>query len=128
VEVFDDLAFVPDVISGGHHVNAQIEKLFRQRRRDSEARGSIFAVGDDEIDSVPLAQFWQALSYDRPPGASKNVTDKKNFQDQVSGLRCQVSGKAARGQAHANVRCYHAENWPLATGYWLLISAVFRKS
>jgi hypothetical protein len=30
---------------------------------------------------VLLAQFGQALFYDGPPGASKNVTDEKNFQD-----------------------------------------------
>jgi hypothetical protein len=30
---------------------------------------------------VLLAQFRQAISYDRPPGAPKNVTDKKNFQE-----------------------------------------------
>jgi hypothetical protein len=29
---------------------------------------------------VLFAQFRQALSYDGPPGASKNVTNKKNFQ------------------------------------------------
>jgi hypothetical protein len=32
---------------------------------------------------VLLAQFRQAISYDRPPGAPKNVTDKKNFQDSM---------------------------------------------
>jgi hypothetical protein len=81
VEVFDDFAFVPDVISGGHHIDTQIEKLFRQRRRDSEASRSIFAVGDDQIHGVLLAQFRQAIFYDRPPRAPKNVTDKKNFQE-----------------------------------------------
>jgi hypothetical protein len=81
VEVFDDFAFVPDVISGGHHIDAQIEKLFSQRRCDSEASRGIFAVGDDQIHGVLLAQFRQAIFYDRPPRAAKNVTDKKNFQE-----------------------------------------------
>jgi hypothetical protein len=87
LEVSDDFAFVPDVISGGHHVDAQIKKLFRQRRRDSEASRGIFAVGDDQIHGVLLAQARQAIFYDRPPRAAKNVTDKKNVQDQVSGVR-----------------------------------------
>jgi hypothetical protein len=39
---------------------------------------------------VPFSQFGQAIFYDRPPGAPKNVTDKENLQE--SGLRCQVSG------------------------------------
>jgi hypothetical protein len=81
VEVFDDFAFVPDVISSGHHVDTQIEKLFSQRRCDSEASRGIFTVGDDQIHGVLLAQFRQAISYDRPPRAPKNVTDKKNFQE-----------------------------------------------
>ena len=81
LEVVDDFAFVPDVISGGHDIDAQIEKLFRQRRSDSESSRGIFAVGDDQIQGVLLAQFGEAIFYDRPPRASKNVTDKKNFQD-----------------------------------------------
>src|ERR1700730_3181829 len=142
LEVFDDLAFVPDVISGGHHVDTQIEKLFRQRGRDSESSRGIFAVGDDQIRGVPLAYFGQAVFYDRPPGAPKNVTDKKNFQE--SGLRCWISGtmplavKRERpnfdGTTLKIVRV--ASRWPmsrgvhwvLGTGYWVLISAVFRKS
>ena len=83
LEVFDDLAFIPDVIAGSHHVDAQIEELFGQRRRDAESGGSIFAVGNDEIDGVLLAQFREAIFYDRPAGAPKNVTDKKNFQDSM---------------------------------------------
>jgi len=81
LEVFDDFAFIPDVISGGHHIDAKIEKLFRQRGRDSKPSRRIFAVGDDQIDVVLLAQFRQAIFYDRPPGAPKNVTNKENFQD-----------------------------------------------
>jgi hypothetical protein len=55
LEVLDDLAFVPDVVSGGHHVDAQIEKLFRQRWGDAKASRGIFAVGDNEIHCILLA-------------------------------------------------------------------------
>jgi hypothetical protein len=81
LKVLDDLAFVPDVIAGSHHVDAEIEKLFRQRRRDSETGRGIFAVGDHEVDCVLLAQFRQAIFYDRAPGPAKDIADKKNFQD-----------------------------------------------
>ena len=81
LEIFDDFALIPDVISGGHHVDAKIEKLFRQRGRDPKPRRRIFAVRDDQIDRVLLAQFRQAIFNDRPPGASKNVANEKNFQD-----------------------------------------------
>ena len=55
LKILDDLAFVPDVISGGHHVDAEIEKLFGQGGSDSESGSGIFTVGDDEIDGVLLA-------------------------------------------------------------------------
>jgi hypothetical protein len=32
---------------------------------------------------VLLAQFGQAILYDRPPRAAKNVADKKNFQEMM---------------------------------------------
>ncbi len=81
LKVFDDLAFIPDVISGGHHVDAQVEQFLRQRGRDSEAGRSIFAVRNDQIRGVFFAQFGQAIFYDHAPRASKDVADEKNFQD-----------------------------------------------
>ena len=87
LEVLDDFAFVPDVIAGGHDVDAEIEKLFGQGRSDSEASGGIFAIGDDQVWSVLLTQFGEAIFYDRASWAAKNVTDEKNFQEQVSGVR-----------------------------------------
>ena len=122
LEVFDDLAFVPDVIAGGHHVDAEIEKFFRQRRRDSKPSRGIFAVGDDQIDGVLLAQFRQSIFYDRPPRTAKNVTDKKNFQDQVSDVVLATLNRSPTRSAKT------AHGVPWQTGYWLLISAVFRKS
>ncbi len=83
LEVFDDFAFIPDVIAGSHHVDTQIEKLLRQRRRDAESGSGIFAIGNDQIDGVLLAQFGEAILYDRAAGAPKNVADKKNFQDSM---------------------------------------------
>ena len=85
LKIFDDLALVPNVISGGHHVDTEIEKLFGQRRRDAEASGGIFAVGNDQIYGVLLAQFGEAIFYDRPAGTAKNVTNEKNFQNEGLG-------------------------------------------
>jgi hypothetical protein len=87
LKVFNDFAFIPDVIPGRHYVDAEIEKLFRQRRRDAEASRGILAVGNDQIGSVLLAQFRQAVLYDGPPGAPENVAYEKNFQNQVSGFK-----------------------------------------
>jgi hypothetical protein len=80
LEVFDDFAFIPDVVASGHHVDAEIEKLFGQRGRNAEAGRRIFAVGDYQIYRVLLAQFREAIFHDRAAGTAKNVSDKKNFQ------------------------------------------------
>jgi hypothetical protein len=80
LKIFDDLAFIPDVIAGGHDIDAEIEEFFGERGSDSEASGGVFAVSDDEIDGVLAPEFGQAIFYDRSSGTAENVTDKKNFQ------------------------------------------------
>ncbi len=90
LEVFDDLALVPDVIAGRHNVDAEIKEFVREPWRDAESRCRILAISDDQIDGVLLYQPWQAVLYDRSPRAAKNVTDEENVQE--AGLRCQVSG------------------------------------
>ena len=100
LKVFDDLALVPDVIAGGHHVNPEIEELFRQRWSDAEPRGRVFTIGDDKVDGVLLYQIAQALSYDRSSRTAKNVADKKNVQN---GLRCQVLDFEARLRINNNL-------------------------
>ena len=57
LEVFDDLALVPDVIAGGHDVDPEIEQLVRELRSDAEPGGGIFAVGNDQIDGILLDEF-----------------------------------------------------------------------
>jgi hypothetical protein len=108
LKIVDDLAFVPNVISRGHRVDAEIEKLFRQGRRDSEASRGIFAVGDDEIDGVLFPQFGQAIFYDRASSAPKNVANEKNVQE----LRSQVLG--LRSQGHAAYHQASAQTWMLS--------------
>lgn len=92
LKVFDNLALVPDMITGGHHVDPEIEQFFRQGRRDSEPCRGIFAIGNHQIDGVLLAEFRQPVLYDRSSRTAKNVTDKKNFQTQVPSVTCQISG------------------------------------
>jgi hypothetical protein len=80
LEVFDNLAFIPDVVAGRHDVDAEIEELFGERGSDSKAGRGIFAVGDDEVDRVLPSKFRKAVFYDRSSGTAKNVADEKNFQ------------------------------------------------
>src|SRR6266852_2672550 len=117
------------MISCGHHVDTEIEKFFRQRRRDSEARRGIFTVGDNQIRGVTLAQFGQAIFCDRAPGAPEDVTDKKNLQE--SGLINNAARSAGenvqtsmvpenRAVARAGPSAADFRHWQLGTGNWLL--------
>jgi len=116
LEVLDNLAFVPDVIAGRHHFDAEIEQFFRQRRRNAESSRGVFAVGNHQIDRVLLPQLRQTLLDDVPPRASENVTNKKNFQNEVSGLKSWVSDL----RKHAIGACPNFDGITQKTGCWLL--------
>ena len=72
LKVVNNLAFVPDVVAGGHHVDAEIEEFFGERRRDAEAGRGVFAVGDYQIDGVLLNQRRQAVFRDTDPDAVRS--------------------------------------------------------
>ena len=80
LKIVDDLPFVPDVIAGGHHVNAHLEQFFGERWRDAEPRRRVLAIGDDKIDRVLLREFGQTFPDDGSPRPPENVTDEKNVQ------------------------------------------------
>src|SRR6266850_6200924 len=117
LEVFDDFALVPDMVSSRHDVDAKIEKFVRKRWCDAESGSGILAVGDNQIDRVLLYQPWQAVLDDGPPRAAKNVTDEENVQE--AGLRSQVSGTAKavpRAGRTLDVTTRNRERFRAATG------------
>ena len=63
------LALVPDMIAGGHHIGAGVEKLGQDLLRDAEAAGGVLAIDHDEIGAIALAQSRQFLD-DRRSGRS----------------------------------------------------------
>src|SRR5208337_2321516 len=80
VEVVGEFALVPDMISGGEHVDAEIEKLLGDLRGEAEATGGILSVGNAEIDAVLPEQRRKLLAHNRPPWPSENISDKQNLQ------------------------------------------------
>ena len=79
LEVFDDLALIPNVIAGSEHFNAEVKKLLSKLWSNAEAGSSVFAVGNDQVNVVLLHQLGQAFAHDSAAGASENVANKKNF-------------------------------------------------
>ena len=77
--VFEDLFFVPDVIAGGDHVGAEVEEFFRDRGRDAEASGGVFAVDDEEVDGVGFKDVRQVFADDVAAGGAKDIADKEDI-------------------------------------------------
>ena len=76
-EVIVNLALVPDMIAAGQHVEAVTEQLVGQLRRDAEASGGVFGVGDGKVDFFRRDDFLQMTGHNMAPGRSKNIADKK---------------------------------------------------
>src|SRR5215510_2110092 len=79
IEVLDDLALVPDVVPGGQHVTAQIEEVFGDGRGQTKSAGSIFRIGDHQIDLVGLDQMRHMVVDDLASSAAEDVADEENL-------------------------------------------------
>src|ERR1700678_1786638 len=76
--VFEDLAFVPDVVASRDDVGAEVEEFFRDGWRDAEASGGVFAVDDEEIDGVGFKDVGQMFVDDVAAGGAKDIADKED--------------------------------------------------
>ena len=78
LEVIDNLALVPHVISRSNYVNVEFEQFLSQRGGNAKSGRGILAVGDDEIDAPIANDARQAILDNVAPGSSENVADKQN--------------------------------------------------
>jgi len=77
--VFKNLFFVPDVVAGRDHVRTQVEELFRNRRRQAEATGGVFAVDDEQVNGVGFNDVPEVLVDDVAAGRAKDVADEEDI-------------------------------------------------
>jgi hypothetical protein len=71
------------MIAARDHVHAGGKNFFGDFWRDTGAASGIFAVGDDEIERVPFAQFRQK-NFDRASsGFADDVANEKNFHEKI---------------------------------------------
>ena len=89
VEVVDEFALVPDVVAGGEDVGAEVEEVVGNLRSDAEAAGGVFAVDDDELGLVGLAQVTDVRLEDAAARAAKDVADEEDVHGKApeSGTR-----------------------------------------
>jgi hypothetical protein len=55
-----------------------LEELFNERRRDSEPGRGVFAIRDDQVNSVLVRELWQTLFDNGPAWPPKNVANKQD--------------------------------------------------
>ena len=67
-EVVINFALVPDMIAAGEHVDAEAEQIVGQLRRDAEAAGGVFAIGDREMNVFGFYDRLQMTGDNRPSG------------------------------------------------------------
>ena len=72
-----DFLAVPAVVAARQDVYTHRQQLFRQPRRNPEARGRILAVGDHKIDLTLRNDVGKPLADDLPPRRPNNVSNKK---------------------------------------------------
>jgi hypothetical protein len=80
LHIFDNLAFVPDMVTGSDDVRALIEKLVGDPRSYPEPPGCVFGVHHHQVHPPLLDQGAQVLAYNTPSSVAKYVTDKENEQ------------------------------------------------
>src|SRR4029077_20940190 len=76
VEVIHNLALVPDMVASGEHVAAQVKEFVSDRRCDTEAAGSMFCVGDYQIDFVRLHHVGDMIANDLASCAAENIANE----------------------------------------------------
>ena len=85
-DVIDGFAPGPDVIAGGHHVNAAVEQRLAHLARDAEAGCRILHVGHHEIDSVVFDNSRQATLHDVAARAADDIADEQETNhDPITG-------------------------------------------
>src|SRR5215467_9868220 len=77
LEVIDDLALIPDVVSRRDHVDVELEKLLRQRGSDPETGGGVLSVRNDQIDAALAHDPRQPFLDDGSPRPPKDVADEE---------------------------------------------------
>ena len=83
-EVIEQLALVPNVIAGSEDIEAQSEKFFGDRRRDTEASGGVFGIGDGQIDAIGLNDVLQVIGDNAAARGSKDIPNKENVHSVFS--------------------------------------------
>ena len=79
-QVVVDVALVPDVIAGSHHIDPVAEKFVGNGGRDTKACRRVLAVRDYDVDRLGSADIRNVVCDNSASGVSENVADKEKSQ------------------------------------------------
>src|SRR5210317_2482520 len=89
------------MVPGRQDIDPKIKKFTDDVRCQAKTCSSIFTVGDHQVDHMLINQARQQITDKLSPGATDNITNKKDFQKQLQGLkRVSTSGKWGNGISH----------------------------
>ena len=77
-DIGDDLAAVPDMVSGGDDIDAGGIEFAADLVCDAEAGGGVLAIDDDEIEGQLAAETRQVFDHARPSRAADDVAAEQN--------------------------------------------------
>jgi hypothetical protein len=87
-----DLLLVPQMVPGGHDIDACVKNFSRRIDRDARPAGRIFPIGNDHVDLMRLAQFWQELPHREPARLPDDVADKEKLHGK------EINGELSAGK------------------------------
>ena len=79
--VLQNFLAVPTVVPAGKHIDAVLQQVVRDLRRNPEAGGGVLAVGDHQIDLPLRHEIRQPVVHNLPPRRTHNVSNKKNAHE-----------------------------------------------
>jgi len=83
----DQVFFIPDVVAGGEHVNAQAEEFVVDVQGQAETAGRVFDVDRDQVHVVALDQFGQEAGQGAPSGLADHVAEEEQVHSGFSFIR-----------------------------------------
>src|SRR5262249_21186177 len=79
IQQFEHFLLVPEMIAGSDHIDAGGKNLGGSVECDARAAGGIFAVGNNEIEVVLLAQFRHGFGHGAATWLAHDVANEKNL-------------------------------------------------
>src|SRR5947209_9707105 len=83
IKVIQNLALIPDVISRGEHMAAEVKQLLGNSRGNSEAAGRVLSIGNDQIHLIRLYKMRKMIAHDLAPWAAEDVANEENLHEHL---------------------------------------------